>query len=147
MNVNDFMAKHDITDADLERMPTPFENGYFELEPDRKVFSGSHLEAVCTRRVTVIHDEKDTQRAELKKIRGQDTAIVSRPLCLCCQIRYSSYLLPFPQLQSSQSVCRLSITDFPPRETGLIWSTWSFTPSSRPRPHLTHLKPSRRSTS
>ncbi|GAA6334144.1 hypothetical protein I0600191H4_11160 [Collinsella sp. i06-0019-1H4] len=60
MNVNDFMAKHDITDADLERMANPFENGYFELEPDRKVFSGSHLEAVCTRRVTVIHDEKDT---------------------------------------------------------------------------------------
>lgn len=60
MNVNDFMAKQDITDADLERMATPFENGCFVLEPDRKVFSGSHLEAVCTRRVTVIHDEKDT---------------------------------------------------------------------------------------
>lgn len=60
MNVNVFMAKHDITDADLERMAAPFENGRFELEPDRKVFSGSHLEAVCTRRVTVIHDEKDT---------------------------------------------------------------------------------------
>ena len=34
-------------------------------------------------------------------------------LYFCYQIRYSSYLLPFPQLQSSQSVCRLSITDFP----------------------------------
>lgn len=60
MNVNDFMAKNDITDAGLERMATPFENGDFELEPDGKVFSGSHLDAVCTRRVTVIHDEKDT---------------------------------------------------------------------------------------
>ena len=61
MNVNDFMAHHDITDADLQlETATPFENGLFELEPDRKVFSGSHLEAVCTRRVTVIHDEKDT---------------------------------------------------------------------------------------
>lgn len=60
MDVNDFMAKHDITDADLECMATPFENGGFGLEPDRKVFSGSHLDAVCTRRVTVIHDEKDT---------------------------------------------------------------------------------------
>ena len=60
MDVNDFMAKHDITDADLERMATLFENGGFELEPDRKVVSGSHLAAVCTRRVTVIHDAKDT---------------------------------------------------------------------------------------
>lgn len=60
MNVNDFMAKRDITDVDLERMATPFENAGFELEPDGKVFSGSHLDAVCTRRVTVIHDEKDT---------------------------------------------------------------------------------------
>ena len=60
MNVNDFMATHDITDADLERMATPFENCGFELEPDGRVFSGSHLDAVGTRRVTVIHDEKDT---------------------------------------------------------------------------------------
>lgn len=60
MDVNDFMAKDDITDADLERMATPFESGGFELELDRKVFSGSHFDAVCTRRVTVIHDEKDT---------------------------------------------------------------------------------------
>lgn len=41
-------------------MVTPFENGGFELEPDGKVFSGSHPDAVGTRRVTVIHDEKDT---------------------------------------------------------------------------------------
>lgn len=128
MDVNDFMAKHGITDADLERMAAPYEDGSIELEPDGKVFSGSHLDAVGTRRVTVVNDEKNTLR-------------------VCCQIRYSSYLFPFPQLQSSQSVYRLLITDFPPRETGLIWSTWSFTPSSRPRPHLTHLKPSRRSTS
>lgn len=60
MNVNDFMAKHDITDADLERMATPFENGGFEREPDGKEFSGSHHDSVGTRRVTVIHDEKDT---------------------------------------------------------------------------------------
>lgn len=60
MNVDDFMAKHGITDADLERMAAPFENGGFELESDEKVFSGSHLDAVGTRRVTVIHDEKVT---------------------------------------------------------------------------------------
>lgn len=60
MNVSDFMAKHDITDADLERMAAPYEDGGFEPEPDGKVFDGSHLEAVGTRRVTVIHDEKDT---------------------------------------------------------------------------------------
>lgn len=60
MNVNDFMAKHDITDADLERMAAPYEDGGFEPEPDGKIFDGSHLDAIGTRRVTVIHDEKNT---------------------------------------------------------------------------------------
>lgn len=60
MNVNDFMAKHDITDADLERMAAPYEDGGFEPEPDGKVFDGSHLDAIGTRRVTVIHDDKNT---------------------------------------------------------------------------------------
>jgi len=48
MNVNDFMAKHGITDADLDRMAAPYEDGSFEPEPDGKVFSGSHLDAVGT---------------------------------------------------------------------------------------------------
>lgn len=60
MNVNDFMSKHDITDADLERMAAPYEDGGFEPETDGKVFNGSHLDTIGTRRVTVIHDEKDT---------------------------------------------------------------------------------------
>ena len=30
MNVNDFMAKHGITDADLDRMAAPYEDGSFE---------------------------------------------------------------------------------------------------------------------
>ncbi len=60
MNVNDFMAKHGIRDADLDRMAAPYENGGSEPEPDGKVFSGTHPDAVGTRRVTVIHDEKDT---------------------------------------------------------------------------------------
>lgn len=34
------MAKHDITDADLERMAAPYEDGGFEPEPDGKVFDG-----------------------------------------------------------------------------------------------------------
>lgn len=60
MNVNDFMAKYGITDADLERMAAPYEDGGFEPEPDGKVFDGSHLDTVGTRRVTVVYDEKDT---------------------------------------------------------------------------------------
>lgn len=60
MNVNDFMAKYGITDADLERMASPYEDGSFEPEPDGKVFNGSHLDADGTRRVTVVYDEKNT---------------------------------------------------------------------------------------
>lgn len=65
MNVNDFMVKHGITDADLDRMAAPYEDGSFEPEPDGKVFSGSHLDAVGTRRVTVVYEAKDTQRVAM----------------------------------------------------------------------------------
>ena len=41
MNMSDFMAKHGITDADLDRMAKPYEEGSFELEPDGEVFAGS----------------------------------------------------------------------------------------------------------
>ena len=36
MDVNDFMAKHGLTDADLERMAAPYEDGSIEPEPDGK---------------------------------------------------------------------------------------------------------------
>ena len=60
MNINDFMVEHGIMDADLERMAAPYEDGSFEPEPEGKAFSGSHLDAVGTRRATVVNDEKDT---------------------------------------------------------------------------------------
>ena len=65
MSVNDFMAKHGITDADLDLMAAPYERGDFEPEPGGEVFSGSHLDAVGTRRVTVVYDAADTQRVAL----------------------------------------------------------------------------------
>lgn len=36
MNVNDFTTKHGITDADLDRMAAPYEDGSFEPEPDER---------------------------------------------------------------------------------------------------------------
>ena len=79
MNVNDFMAKHGLTDADLERMAAPYEDGGFEPEPDGKVFSSSHLDAVGTRRVTVVYDAKDTQRVALIACsRGVKPSVVYR---------------------------------------------------------------------
>ena len=38
---------------------------YRDLARDGKVFSGSHLDAVGTRRVTVVYDAKDTQRVAM----------------------------------------------------------------------------------
>ena len=52
MSVNDFMATHGFSDTDLDRMAAPYEDGDFEPEPGGKVFNGSHLDAVGTRRVT-----------------------------------------------------------------------------------------------
>lgn len=45
MKANDFMAKHGIADADLDRMAAPYEDGSFELEPDSEALGGSHLDA------------------------------------------------------------------------------------------------------
>lgn len=41
-------------------MAAPYEDGSIEPELDGKVFSGSHLDAVGTRRVTAVNDGKDT---------------------------------------------------------------------------------------
>lgn len=65
MNVNEFMEKHGITDADLDRMAAPYEDGSFEPEPNGDVRSGSHVDAVGTRRVTVVYDARDTQQVAL----------------------------------------------------------------------------------
>ncbi len=79
MNVNDFMAKHGITDDDLNRMAEPYENGDFEPEPDGNVFSGSHLDAVGKRRVTVVYDAADTQKvARIARSRGVKPSAIYR---------------------------------------------------------------------
>lgn len=58
------MGKHGITDADLDRIAAPYENGSFELEPEGEVFCGSHLYAVGARCVTVVYDAKDAHPTE-----------------------------------------------------------------------------------
>ncbi len=79
MNVNDFMAKHGINDADLDRMAAPYEDATFAPEPDGQVLSGSHLDAVGTRRVTVVYDAKDTQKvAMIARSRGVKPSVVYR---------------------------------------------------------------------
>lgn len=62
MNITDCMKKHNISDADLDRMAAPYEDASFEPHPDGIVYTGSHLDAVGKRRVTVVYDAKDTQR-------------------------------------------------------------------------------------
>ena len=79
MNVKDFMTKHSMTDADLDRIAAPYEDGSFEPDPDAEVFSGSHLDAVGTRRVTVVYDAKDTQRvAMIARSKGVKPSAVYR---------------------------------------------------------------------
>ncbi len=79
MNVSDFMAKHGITDADLDRMAAPYEDGSFEPEPGGRVFNGSHLDAVGTRRVTVVYNARDTQKvAMIARSKGVKPSAVYR---------------------------------------------------------------------
>lgn len=46
MDVNGFMAKHGLTDAELDRMTAVYEDASFDPEPHGKVHSGSHIDAV-----------------------------------------------------------------------------------------------------
>lgn len=79
MKVDDFMKKHGISDADLDRMAAPYETASFDSEPDGKVYTGSHIDSVGKRRVTVIYDAEDTQRvARIARRRGVNASEVYR---------------------------------------------------------------------
>ena len=58
INVNKLMAKHGLTDSDLDRMAAPYEEASFKPEPGGKVYSGSHLDAVGKPGAEATHDAK-----------------------------------------------------------------------------------------
>ena len=64
------MGKHGLTDAALDEIALPYEQGDYESETGT-VYSGSHIDAVGKRRVTVIYDALATQRvADIARERG-----------------------------------------------------------------------------
>ena len=64
MNVNDFITKHGITDADIDRMAATYEDGSFEPEPDGKVLSGSHPDAVVSIPLSLAPEEPNAESVE-----------------------------------------------------------------------------------
>lgn len=78
MNVSEYMRKHGLTDADLDEMAAPYEGGDYP-GGGGEVFTGSHLDAVGKRRVTVIYDARDAQRvAEMARSRGVKASEIYR---------------------------------------------------------------------
>lgn len=78
MNVAEYMKKHNLTDEDLDAAAKPYESGDYQSEVGT-VHTGSHLDAVGKRRITVIYDARDTQRvAAIAKSRGVKTSEVYR---------------------------------------------------------------------
>lgn len=78
MNVAEYMKKHNLTDENLDAVAKPYESGDYQSE-DGTVHTGSHLDAVGKRRITVIYDARDTQRvAAIAKSRGVKTSEVYR---------------------------------------------------------------------
>ncbi len=78
MNVAEYMKKHNLTDENLDTVAKPYESGDYQSE-DGTVHTGSHLDAVGKRRITVIYDARDTQRvAAIAKSRGVKTSEVYR---------------------------------------------------------------------
>lgn len=71
MDVESYMRKHGLTDADVERMAQPYEDGDYPASVSGTVFSGSHLDVVGKRSVTVLYDAADAQRVDaLARARG-----------------------------------------------------------------------------
>lgn len=70
MDVSEYMKKHGLTEESLDAAAAPYEDASYPSE-DGKVYSGSHVDAVGKRRITVIYDARDTQRvAEIARARG-----------------------------------------------------------------------------
>lgn len=70
MNIAEYMKKHNLSEADLDVIATPYETGDWE-PTEAPVYSGSHLDAVGKKRVTVIYDAAATQKvASIAKERG-----------------------------------------------------------------------------
>lgn len=70
MNVSEYMAKHGLTDADLDRMAAPYEAGDWEGSGGT-VHVGSHVDAVGKKRVTVVYSASDAQAvASIARRRG-----------------------------------------------------------------------------
>lgn len=65
MDAAEYMKKHGLTDAALDEMAAPYEGGDFELgDASFPIYSGSHLDRVGKKRVTVAFDASDTQRVQ-----------------------------------------------------------------------------------
>lgn len=70
MDVSEYMGKHGLTDESLDAMAAPYEGGDYPCEEGR-VYSGSHLDAVGSKRVTVIYPCERVQMANrLAKSKG-----------------------------------------------------------------------------
>lgn len=70
MNIDEYMKKHNLTDDDIDAIAAPYETGVYETARGT-IYSGSHLDAVGKRRVTVVYDASKTQRvASLAKAQG-----------------------------------------------------------------------------
>lgn len=78
MNVSEYMMKHGLADTDLDAMAAPYEAGDYP-SGGGKVFTGSHLDAVGKRRVTVIYDAQATQQvAAIARSKGVKTSQIYR---------------------------------------------------------------------
>jgi hypothetical protein len=61
MDTADLAKKYGVTDEWIEQSAAKYESGDYESCPT-PVHTGSHLDAVGTRRVTVIYNSKDVMR-------------------------------------------------------------------------------------
>lgn len=78
MDVSTYMQKHHLTDDMLDEMAKPYERGDY-LHEDGAVFSGSHLDVVGKKRVTVVYSCDKVQRAkQLSQKKGVNPSEIYR---------------------------------------------------------------------
>ncbi len=78
MNIDEYMEKHDLNDEILDKKAAPYEKGNYAHE-DTPVYSGSHLDAVGKKRVTVVYDAKNVQRvSKIARERGMKPSEIYR---------------------------------------------------------------------
>lgn len=78
MKIEEYMKKNNISDRDLDISAMKYENASYKREKNQ-VFNGSHLNAVGSKKVSIVFDVATTQQiSKIAKEKGVNNSTIYR---------------------------------------------------------------------